>query len=330
MGKSGRKRELRCCYGLTMVLTNNLVIIQSVLDVRDDTPLPKNHGIAEPFNRSILILTPARALKFTAMSRDRHYSWLTALSFLAHSPLLAPGLASLPPPPDEPTEAELIARGNRAPSLRRATIRDSVRIAKDKTRPHPTGKSNRPPVPAIQEFHSSPIAPSNAMVMSGGIGGGIGDNDPVPDAAEAPTVPRFAHGRKRSTTGPRMPSSALRNLQYTQVPMPSYASQASSDYGSGGRDFSFIASSGRTSEASTNRSPRAANFADAGVGTVRMEAFVEGEGGGPRPSQDSSIVIGVGREGRRNNRWSGSGSDPRRSGMVYSEEFDAFDPFRGF
>jgi hypothetical protein len=313
-----------------MVLTNNLVIIQSVLDVRDDTPLPKNHGIAEPFNRSILILTPARALKFTAMSRDRHYSWLTALSFLAHSPLLAPGLASLPPPPDEPTEAELIARGNRAPSLRRTTIRDSVRIAKDKTRPHPTGKSNRPPVPAIQEFHSSPIAPSNAMVMSGGISSGMGDNDPVPDAAEAPTVPRFAHGRKRSTTGPRMPSSALRNLQYTQVPMPSYASQASSDYGSGGRDFSFIASSGRTSEASTNRSPRAANFADAGVGTVRMEAFVEGEGGGPRPSQDSSIVIGVGREGRRNNRWSGSGSDPRRSGMVYSEEFDAFDPFRGF
>lgn len=301
-------------------LTNTcLVIIQSVLDVRDDTPLPKNHGIAEPFNRSILILTPARALKFTAMSRDRHYSWLTALSFLAHSPLLAPGL----PPPDEPTEAELIARGNRQPSIRRSTIRDSVRIAKDKARPHPTAKSKTPPVPVIQEVHSSPIGPSSAM--SGGLG-----SDPVADAAEAPTVPRFAHGRKRSHTGPRMPSSALRNLQYTQVPTPSYASQASSDYGSGARDFSFIASSGRTSQASTNRSPLASNFSDGGVGTVRMEAFVEGEGGGPRPSQDSSIVLGVGRDSRRNSRWSGSGSDPRRSGMVYSEEFDAFDPFRGF
>src|ERR1700759_4611060 len=112
------------------------VVIQSVLDVRDDTPLPKNHGIAEPFNRSILILTPARALKFTATSRDRHYTWLTALSFLAHSPLLAPGLASLPDPPQEPTEAELASHA-RGPSLQRAGIRDSVRIAKDKARPNP-------------------------------------------------------------------------------------------------------------------------------------------------------------------------------------------------
>lgn len=297
------------------------VIIQSVLDVRDDTPLPKNHGIAEPFNRSILILTPARALKFTAMSKDRHYTWLTALSFLAHSPLLAPGVSSIPPPPDEPTEAELIARGNRQPSLRRQTIRDSVRIAKDKART----QAKKPPVPSIQESHSSPIGPSGAMVMSGGLG-----SDPIADAAEAPTVLRFAHGRKRSHTGPRMPTSALRNLQYTQVPMPSYASQASSDYGSGARDFSFVASSGRTSAASTSRSPLASNFPEGGVGTVRMEAFVEGEGVGPRPSQDSSIVLGVGRDSRRSSRWSGSGSDPRRSGMVYSEEFDAFDPFRGF
>ncbi|TLD35232.1 hypothetical protein E2P81_ATG11351 [Venturia nashicola] len=305
MGKSGRK-----------------LMIQSVLDVRDDTPLPKNHGIAEPFNRSILILTPARALKFSAMSRDRHYSWLTALSFLAHSPLLAPGVPSLPS--GEPTEAELIARGNRQPSIRRQTIRDSVRVAKDKARTNPNGKPKIPPVPSIQEFHSSPIGPSSATVTSGGL-----DCDLIADAAQAPTVPRFAHGRKRSHTGPRMPSSALRNLQYTQVVMPSYTSQASSDYGSGARDFSFIASSGRTSVASTSRSPLASNFTEGGVGTVRMEAFVEGEGGGPRPSQDSSS-LGVGRDSRRTSRWSGSGSDSRRGGMVYSEEFDAFDPFRGF
>jgi hypothetical protein len=56
-----------------------------VLDVADHTPIPKNAGPEVLFNRSILILTPARALKFTAISRDRHYLWLTALSFLAHS-----------------------------------------------------------------------------------------------------------------------------------------------------------------------------------------------------------------------------------------------------
>lgn len=60
-----------------------LVTIQSVLDVRDDNLAPKGTGAL--FNRSILILTPARALKFTALSAERHYMWLTALSFLAHS-----------------------------------------------------------------------------------------------------------------------------------------------------------------------------------------------------------------------------------------------------
>ncbi|KFY08583.1 hypothetical protein V492_06101, partial [Pseudogymnoascus sp. VKM F-4246] len=64
MGKSGRK-----------------LTIQSVLDVKDDNAAPK--GVNNIFNRSILILTPARALKFTATSRERHYIWLTALSFLA-------------------------------------------------------------------------------------------------------------------------------------------------------------------------------------------------------------------------------------------------------
>ncbi|RDA91315.1 hypothetical protein CP533_1576 [Ophiocordyceps camponoti-saundersi (nom. inval.)] len=61
MGKSGRK----------------LVMIQSVLDVKDDNPAPK--VMPSVFNRSILILTPQRALKFTATSADRHYLWLTAL-----------------------------------------------------------------------------------------------------------------------------------------------------------------------------------------------------------------------------------------------------------
>jgi hypothetical protein len=316
------------------MLTRRPVIIQSVLDVRDDTPLPKNHGIAEPFNRSILILTPARALKFTAMSKDRHYTWLTALSFLAHSPLLAPGLASLPEPPREPTDAELSSR-NRGPTLQRAGIRDSVRIAKDKARPNPgarmiTGGTSSATrlSPTIHEYH--------------GYETGRGDNEPISDSAEAPTVPRFAHGRKRSATGPRLPTSALRSLAYAHSTTPTFPSAASSDYGgspsiSGGAGSlyggnSHIAS-GRTSEASST-GPARKNFLE-GVGTVRMEAFVEGKDGlVGRDSQDSQDVLGQissgGRTARRNNRWSGSGSDPRRSGMVYSEEFDAFDPFRGF
>jgi hypothetical protein len=61
---------------------------------------------------------------------------------------------------------------------------------------------------------------------------------------------------------------------------------------------------------------------------VRMQAFVDGVPSEGRSSQDSSVILG-GR--RRNPRWSGASSaDPRRSGMVYSDDFDAFDPFKGF
>jgi Meiotic cell cortex C-terminal pleckstrin homology len=57
------------------------------LDVLDDNPPPKGSGPL--FNRSILILTPERPLKFTALSLERHNIWLAALSFLAHSPTVS-------------------------------------------------------------------------------------------------------------------------------------------------------------------------------------------------------------------------------------------------
>ncbi|KAJ6172400.1 hypothetical protein N7470_001467 [Penicillium chermesinum] len=84
LGKSGRK-----------------FTIQSVLDVKDDSPLPKGSGYPNPFNRSILVLTPQRALKFTALTAERHYVWLTALSFLSHSSMALSDLATIPPAPRE-------------------------------------------------------------------------------------------------------------------------------------------------------------------------------------------------------------------------------------
>ncbi|KAI9696855.1 MAG: hypothetical protein M1820_008009 [Bogoriella megaspora] len=130
MGKSGRK-----------------LIIQSVLDVKDDTPFPKHATTI--FNRSILILTPARALKFTALSSERHYLWLTALSFLSHHPSqrLSP-LPAIPVPepksltspavpnggpvePQIPVPTEEPVQPTRTTAtLRRTPLRDSVRIAK--------------------------------------------------------------------------------------------------------------------------------------------------------------------------------------------------------
>jgi len=315
-------------------------VIQSVLDVRDDTPLPKNHGIPEPFNRSILILTPARALKFTAMSRERHYTWLTALSFLAHSPLMAPGLADLPLPPRAPPEVDFVS--GRRPSLDRTRIRDSVRIAKDKARPQPgarlaqlhEGGAVRPP-PLPTTLHAAL------------------DPDPISDSAEPPNVPRFAHGRKRSLTGPRAAAPApLRRLAYEAGPtaaFPGSAAAASAgpplaaspyasslEYGSptfagagsvggGGSGAASVyapsrsqsaAGSLRNSEASTNGAARR-NFFDA-VGTMRMEAFIEEGNEGFLHSGLQGAFIGtspggvfpanIGRGRRRGSAWSGGTS----------------------
>ncbi|KAL9096501.1 MAG: hypothetical protein Q9165_001498 [Trypethelium subeluteriae] len=159
MGKSGRK-----------------LIIQSVLDVKDDTPLPKNAG--NIFNRSILILTPARALKFTAFSSERHYLWLTALSFLSHHPsqrlsplpaIPAPEPKTVKPPSSEtpstepkiPIPEKELEKPTRATAmLRRTPLRDSVRIAKSRggisSRGRPGGPTrNATAPPTLPEFRES-------------------------------------------------------------------------------------------------------------------------------------------------------------------------------
>lgn len=332
------------------------VLIQSVLDVKDDTPLPRGSGIQPSFNRSILILTPARALKFTAVSQERHYLWLTALSFLAHSSVGAPELSAIPPVPQVEPEPAAVA----PPTFsRRHPVRDSVRLTKDKQRPS-----------ALSSLTSSRDTSSRKGVPSL-LSPTIHTEEPIPDAADAPTIPRYnynSHGRKRSMTGPRIPPapSTLRNFSSPAVPPcanysissgPSHVwNQASVDSDPPSNNFGFVsgfgglsqpaslygnisgAPSGRTSEASA-RTPISSQFADP-AGTMRMEAFVA-----PRRSNDtnslmSSVMGGapskmrtgapVGRA-RGNTQWSSStGTDPRRSGMIYMDEFDSFDPFKGF
>ncbi|OAX80243.1 hypothetical protein ACJ72_05429, partial [Emergomyces africanus] len=162
LGKSGRK-----------------LTIQSVLDVKDDNPLPKGSNPGNHFSRSILILTPQRALKFTAMTMERHFVWLTALSFLSHSSMGANDLASLPPVPHEEY------RPPPGSTLRRNPIRDSIRVAKGKTRPTPANNANR-------SFASHPSAvPELPFDEAQG-------TEPINDAADPPNVPRFSsHSRKR-------------------------------------------------------------------------------------------------------------------------------------
>ncbi|OAA55370.1 hypothetical protein ISF_07881 [Cordyceps fumosorosea ARSEF 2679] len=269
MGKTGRK-----------------LTIQSVLDVKDDNPVPK--GAQTIFNRSILILTPQRALKFTASSSERHYLWLTALSFLAHSSQAVPENLSAPQPQvvKQPHQQSVPEFEPPQTKIRRPGIRDSIRLAKNKT----TGANRVAP-------HNVPSLPSNPSSRMGEVSSSRPPPSTGPasvthhreashDTAEPPMIQRFtersqtsSHGRKRSNTGGQQhvppplsfrgfsgPAGGLQEQGHstsTSTPASSdlFHSQASSNTTWGG--------SQRASEASS----RPGNFFDA-IGTVRMEAFI--------------------------------------------------------
>lgn len=270
-----------------------LVTIQSVLDVKDDNPAPK--GTSPLFNRSILILTPQRALKFTATSADRHYIWLTALSFLAHSTQAVPDIVAAP----QTQIKQTLLPEFEAPQtkIKRGGIRDSIRLAKGRTG---IGKAVAPPsipsIPSIPSVPSSQLGDMASFRMSESIGGfsSVHSRDNSRDAAEPPFIPRFhdrsnpamVHSRKRSNTGGHVPPPlSFRGFSGPVGGVANHHSTNSTAGASintaGSSDIyqSHVSSnmtwgmsqtgSQRTSEASS----RPSNFFDA-IGTVRMEAFI--------------------------------------------------------
>jgi len=291
MGKTGRKRKFSMQLTMCPLLTP-LVTIQSVLDVKDDNPPPK--GTPNVFNRSILILTPARALKFTAVSAERHYIWLTALSFLAHSSQAVPEIVQAPVPAPQPTIPNFEVPRPGGARLRKNGIRDSIRVAKGKTSTARSGPTS---------VHSS---------QHGGTDHSIREvesfysnrSDAIPSAADPPIVPRFtergshgpplSHNRKRSNTGSRIPpplsfrgfsgpigtgghaptSSTAGMSVGTNGSSDIYQSQPASSVSAGYTGMSMSGrSSVRTSDASNRPGAVVNNFFDA-VGTMRMEAFI--------------------------------------------------------
>ncbi|KAI1056672.1 hypothetical protein LB507_002550 [Fusarium sp. FIESC RH6] len=266
MGKPGRK-----------------LTIQSVLDVKDDNPPPK--GTTSVFNRSILILTPQRALKFTAESPERHYIWLTALSFLAHSSQAVPENIPAPPKIQQTSLPDFEAP---QPKLKRGGIRDSIRLAKGRT----VGRAAPPSVPSIPSVPSSQLGDAvnfPAIEPAEGPANTYSRDDSI-DAAQPPLIPRFhdrnqpaAHGRKRSNTGGHVPPPlSFRGFSGPITGHQSTNSTAGNSTGTAGSSDIYQSQpsnngawamsqtgSQRTSEASS----RPGNFFDA-IGTVRMEAFI--------------------------------------------------------
>lgn len=300
--------------------------IQSVLDVKDDKPLPKGAAHEAVFDRSILILTPERALKFTATSKERHYIWLTALSFLSASTQGMTGLDERTPFPEQ-QEAKYPRPPSREPvvGLRRGPIRDSIRISKSKSRPSMGSHSFSSPPTDLGFTHVPPMSFEDA-------------GRPSEEAAEPPQVPRIAaHARKRSSTGPRaIPLSALQNYPHGPIGVGSsielnaptvrerYEKNRPWSRRSAGPATAPTSMMQRTTE--SNVIPN--DYFDA-VGTVRMEAFVDNkEIRREERKRDREARSQKAKQGRKKDMayWGVAGSSAGRDSASGRSE----DPFRGF
>ncbi|KAK1076096.1 hypothetical protein LTR33_009242, partial [Friedmanniomyces endolithicus] len=237
----------------------------------------------------------------------------------------------------------------RSPSFGRATIRDSVRLAKGRrpetlrslTQPIGSSSSSRPTTDTYPTSNSH-----DAAADSG---------------ADFPSIPRLyiatsKHQRKRSNTSPRLPAplSTLRSFS-SHAAVPSSSANSSSRLHPLSITASSSAGAARTSSSksgsrrdSSIASPVLANFGSEGVaaavgvvGTVRMEAFVDPSVRdgvlyvpAPAPPPPSTALSGQGPLGpggwrrRGDSNLSQSTVDKRRAGYVFDE--NGLDPFKGF
>lgn len=317
------------------------VVIQSVIDVADETALPKRPELTSAFHRSILVLTPSRALKFTAVNAERHALWMNALCFLAESDRVQlPQLPQVPPIPDQ-YQKSAVSKRQRSPSFGRSHLRDSVHLAKGR--------------------QPSLLRSISAQDAGGADVADIARAEPEDQGADFPCIPRLysstnRHHRKRSNTtsaSPRLapPFSGLRSFSSTAIPSTS-SSSGRFNYGASSRHNAPTVTTASASSQSDSRrpsvnglnSPDQFNFFDAmgssaGTSGVRMQAFVDPaiKNGvlyvppPPMPSAPPPSVPGhqsPRKRGRGGSIMSNASHDQRRAGYVFDD--DGMDPFRGF
>ena len=177
----------------------------NVLDVRDDAPLisPSGTTLQTPaHNRSIVVLTPTQAIKFTALSRERHISWLTALNFLVHNDptdLIIPrGLST------SPSNNSLWAREPMYPASATATT-NSITSSQGTPQPPFPGASLHPPFGSytVRKNSLPDFAPRLRDDVSP-LGYKTGVNETYATPPSVPRIPtgrRFEGGRERSGSG---------------------------------------------------------------------------------------------------------------------------------
>lgn len=319
--------------------------IQSVLDVADETPLPRKPELSTAFHRSILILTPSRALKFTAINAERHALWMSALSFLSETDQVQlPQLPLVPPIPDQYQNQPQLQR-QLSPSFGRGHVRDSLRLAKGRQQPNilrsvSAQNTSAADIADIPTRREPPPAPE--------------DDD---DGADFPCIPRLysntnKHQRQRSNTSssPAFPPpfSGLRSFSSTAIPSTASSNTRSNPGPSSSTKGPASESSSHSGSRRPSEHSSAAaaggnfdhfNFFDA-MPTVRMQAFVDPAlkngvlyvpppmPAGPPPGVPLAMAASPRRRARGGSNLSSSSADKRRAGYVFDE--DGVDPFKGF
>lgn len=160
-----------------------IVRIKSVIDIKDITAPPKEAKPTGLFDHSIVILSDNNAaLKLTAISEDRHYMWVKALSYIAHQ------------------SARHLAKPLPPPSMTGATSESSTRSRASSVRNHFRSKLSHPSSGVATPVPHQPSDPAVRRETK----------PPMPDSAFAPVIPRVPHSRKRSLTGPSGSSAPSR------------------------------------------------------------------------------------------------------------------------
>lgn len=278
-------------------------MIRSVLDVKDNNSAPRGVTPDAVFGRSIVVLTPTRALKFTATSKERHYTWLMALSFLANPSQGPPQVPRLP----TAVPAKRSAQDVPADAQPDTVLEQSVTQAQNRSHA-PTQ------APGYQwKTNASDLSSQQALPSSRG--------------ASISAIPRSLanrHSRKRSSTGPSI-----------SAPFSSLRSFSSNAFVQSPSKFTFASSSRppqspvKHSRGTTLTTRQSADFVGED-GMMRMEAFVD-------PSYEDGVLyvpprmpatVKVGSRRRQDSQNSMATFDRARAGYIF--DADGRDPFHGF
>ena len=154
-----------------------------MVDVPDTTPLPKGYNADQIFNRSILILTPERALKLTAVSQERHYIWLTALSYISSSDFNLTLIEGPISPTQTPTRGSLYTqKREERPSEDAAEAPQVPRLATHSRKRSSTGPKAIP-LSAFHSYSTNAIATASSYDLAPSI-----PRDRTEKSASGPTT----------------------------------------------------------------------------------------------------------------------------------------------